>query len=92
MTPLTPRSRAKWHDDGHGRSLRHANGEHKNGVLYPSGRTVSGRAINLCRSGPTVIEYGLAAALVAVAIIGGLIAVGSNLNTLYGTVSTTVGS
>ena len=42
------------------------------------------------RLGPTAVEYGLAAALIAVAIIGGLSAVGTNLNTLYSTVSTDV--
>jgi len=44
------------------------------------------------RSGPTAIEYGLVAALVAVATIGGLTSIGTNLNTVFNTVSTNVGS
>jgi pilus assembly protein Flp/PilA len=38
-------------------------------------------------SGATAIEYGLIAALVAVAIIGTLGALGSNLSDIFGTVS-----
>jgi len=44
------------------------------------------------RTGPTAIEYGLLAALVAVATIGGLSAIGTNINTTYNVVSTNVGS
>lgn len=39
-------------------------------------------------SGATAIEYGLIAALVSVAAIGALTAMGSSLNTMFGTVST----
>ncbi len=40
------------------------------------------------KSGATAIEYGLIAALIAVVIIGGLQAVGTNLSTMLGTVAT----
>lgn len=39
-------------------------------------------------SGATAIEYGLIAALIAVAIIASLQAVGNSLNTTFNTVST----
>jgi pilus assembly protein Flp/PilA len=39
-------------------------------------------------SGATAIEYGLIAALVAVVIITGLTAVGTNMNAKLGTIST----
>ncbi len=39
-------------------------------------------------SGATAIEYGLIAALVSVAAIGALTAVGTSLNTMYATVTT----
>ncbi len=39
-------------------------------------------------SGATAIEYGLIAALIAVAIIGTLTAIGPKLNTAFGKVST----
>ena len=39
------------------------------------------------QSGATAIEYGLLAALIAVAIIASLQAVGNNLSTTFGTVS-----
>jgi len=35
------------------------------------------------RAGPTAIEYGLIAALVAVVTIGGLTSIGTNLNSLF---------
>ncbi len=38
-------------------------------------------------SGATAIEYGLIAALVSVAAIGALTAMGQSLNSLFGTVS-----
>ncbi len=38
-------------------------------------------------SGATAIEYGLIAALVSVAAIAALTSLGSNLNTMFGTVS-----
>jgi pilus assembly protein Flp/PilA len=41
-------------------------------------------------SGATAIEYGLIAALVAVAIIAALTALGGSLDTLFSNVSTTV--
>lgn len=39
-------------------------------------------------SGATAIEYGLIAALISVAIIGGLTAVGTNLDSLFDSVAT----
>jgi pilus assembly protein Flp/PilA len=39
------------------------------------------------RSGATAIEYGLIAALISVAIIAGVTAVGSNLATTFTTIS-----
>lgn len=40
------------------------------------------------QSAATAIEYGLLAALIAVAIIGGVTAVGSNLSTSFSSVAT----
>jgi pilus assembly protein Flp/PilA len=37
--------------------------------------------------GATAIEYGLIASLIAVAIVGVLLTVGSNLNTVFNTVA-----
>ncbi len=39
-------------------------------------------------SGATAIEYGLIAALIGVAIVGSARLVGTNLTTLFGTIST----
>lgn len=44
------------------------------------------------RSGPTAIEYGLIAALIAVATIAGLTTLGNNLNSRYNQLATTVNS
>ncbi|MDE7548153.1 Flp family type IVb pilin [Acetobacter fabarum] len=44
------------------------------------------------KRGVTAIEYGLIAALIAVAIIVGARAVGSNLNALFNSVATTISS
>jgi pilus assembly protein Flp/PilA len=41
-------------------------------------------------SGATAIEYGLIAALVAVAAIVGMTALGNSLNSIFGSVSTTL--
>jgi pilus assembly protein Flp/PilA len=41
-------------------------------------------------SGATAIEYGLIAALIAVVIIGAVTAVGTSLNTTFGSVATAV--
>ena len=41
-------------------------------------------------SGATAIEYGLIAALVSVAAIGALQAMGGSLNTMFGAVSTSL--
>ena len=41
-------------------------------------------------SGATAIEYGLIAALISVAIIGGATALGGNLNTLFGNLAADV--
>jgi pilus assembly protein Flp/PilA len=38
-------------------------------------------------SGATAIEYGLIAALISVAIVGGLSSLGSNMDTMYTTIS-----
>ena len=43
-------------------------------------------------SGATAIEYGLIAALIAVAIIGGVTALGTNANTTFTTVAGKMGS
>jgi pilus assembly protein Flp/PilA len=43
-------------------------------------------------SGATAIEYGLIAALVSVAAIGALTALGTNLTNMFTTVSSTVAS
>lgn len=42
------------------------------------------------KSGVTAIEYGLIAALVGVAIIGGATALGGGLDTLFNDINTTV--
>jgi pilus assembly protein Flp/PilA len=42
------------------------------------------------RSAATAIEYGLIAALICVAIIGGLANLGANMDTMYTTISTTL--
>ena len=42
--------------------------------------------------GVTAIEYGLIAALIAVAIIAAVTLVGTKLNTLFGAISTQVGN
>jgi pilus assembly protein Flp/PilA len=44
------------------------------------------------RSGPTAIEYGLIAALIAVVTIAGLTTLGTNLNSRYNQLSTNIGS
>ena len=41
-------------------------------------------------SGATAIEYGLIAALISVALIGGARAIGVNLDALFGAVSTEI--
>lgn len=53
---------------------------------------MSGHMKKLLRSedGATAIEYGLIAALIAVAIIVGATALGSSLNSIFDSVSTTV--
>ena len=42
------------------------------------------------QSGATAIEYGLIAALVSVAAIAALTALGTSLNSIFGTVATTL--
>ena len=39
------------------------------------------------KSGATAIEYGLIAALIAVAVIGGVSTLGSNANTTFNTIA-----
>ena len=48
--------------------------------------------LNFCKdeSGATAIEYGLIAALIAVVIITGVTAVGTNLSTTFTNLSTTL--
>lgn len=43
-------------------------------------------------SGPTAIEYGLIAALIAVVTIAGLTTLGNTLNARYNSIATNVGS
>ena len=43
-------------------------------------------------SGPTAIEYGLIAALIAVVTIAGLTTLGTTLNSRYNAIATDVGS
>jgi pilus assembly protein Flp/PilA len=43
------------------------------------------------KSGATAIEYGLIAALIAVAVIGGVTALGENANTTFTTVADKMG-
>jgi pilus assembly protein Flp/PilA len=43
-------------------------------------------------TGPTAIEYGLIAALIAVVTIGGLTTLGTTLNARYNSIATSVGS
>jgi pilus assembly protein Flp/PilA len=42
------------------------------------------------QSGPTAIEYGLIAALIAVVTIAGLTTLGTNLNSKYNSIATNV--
>jgi pilus assembly protein Flp/PilA len=69
---------------------------HRSSELFMRGRTSMIRSLLRLllksRTGPTAIEYGLIAALIAIAMIGGLSTLGTNLNTLYNTISTNVGS
>jgi pilus assembly protein Flp/PilA len=44
------------------------------------------------KSGATAIEYGLIAALIAVAVIGGVTALGENANTTFETVAGEMGA
>ena len=44
------------------------------------------------RSGPTAIEYGLIAVLIAVATIAGLTSIGTSLNATDNTIATTGGT
>jgi pilus assembly protein Flp/PilA len=44
------------------------------------------------RKGATAIEYGLIAALIALAIVGGATALGNNLNTKFNTIANNVQS
>jgi pilus assembly protein Flp/PilA len=50
------------------------------------------RRIGRDRDGATAIEYGLIAALIAVAIITGVTAVGTQLSTMFNNVATVVTS
>ncbi|MEN9719063.1 MAG: hypothetical protein RIQ99_1941 [Pseudomonadota bacterium] len=47
-------------------------------------------AVAASRRGATAVEYGLIAALIAVAIIGGVTTVGTNLNSKFSNVSSTL--
>ena len=48
------------------------------------------RTLTADEKGATAIEYGLIAALIAVVIITGLTVVGTNLNTMLGSVATSL--
>jgi pilus assembly protein Flp/PilA len=50
------------------------------------------RALWANRSGATAIEYGLIAALIAVATIAGLTSLGTNLNAEDNRIATSIGS
>ena len=50
------------------------------------------KALLDCKRGATAIEYGLICALIVIAMIGGLAALGGGLNGLWGNVSTAVAS
>lgn len=50
------------------------------------------KALHRGQTGVTAIEYGLIAALIAVAIIGGVTAVSSSLNQTFNTVSSKLNS
>jgi pilus assembly protein Flp/PilA len=54
-------------------------------------RTFIGRLL-ADRSGPTAIEYGLIAALIAVVTIAGLTTLGTTLNSKYNAIATNVAS
>ncbi len=51
---------------------------------------VAARALVFDRSGVTALEYGLIAALIALAIIGGVTALGTNLSGLFTKLSNSV--
>jgi len=44
------------------------------------------------RKGATAIEYGLIAGLIAVVIVGAITTIGTDLNTLFGTIGSKVNS
>jgi len=50
------------------------------------------RALAVCQQGTTAIEYGLIAAMIALAALGGIKAVSQSLETQYNTVQDSVGS
>jgi pilus assembly protein Flp/PilA len=50
-------------------------------------RIATSKSFAACKSGATAIEYGLIAALIAVAVIGGVSALGKNANTTFTKVS-----
>jgi pilus assembly protein Flp/PilA len=49
-------------------------------------------ALRQDRRGVTALEYGLIAALIAVAIIGGVTSLGGQLNTAFNNIATEIGS
>lgn len=50
------------------------------------------RRLRADRRGVTALEYGLIAALIAVAIIGGVTSLGGQLNTAFNNIATEIGS
>lgn len=50
-------------------------------------RILNSKSFAACKRGATAIEYGLIAALIAVAVIGGVTAIGKNANTTFTKVS-----
>ncbi|MCC7283823.1 MAG: Flp family type IVb pilin [Acetobacteraceae bacterium] len=61
------------------------------GRLVPRLRSAAG-ALGKDRRGVTALEYGLIAALIAVAIIGGVTSLGGQLNTAFNNIATAIGS
>ena len=62
-------------------------------AIVSKGRDLMGKLFPAFRkneSGATAIEYGLIAALIAVVIITGVTAVGTNLSTTFTNISTTL--
>jgi len=66
-------------------------GFHLIGRVVPRLHAAAG-ALRRDRRGVTALEYGLIAALIAVAIIGGVTSLGGQLNTAFNNIATEIGS